>query len=107
MKQITFDYNGKEYTLAYTLRSAGLAEKDGFVIDKLGESPATMIPLLFHWSFYRYHKGITKKQTEEIYTFIRKKNELISALAEMYADAVNALVDIEDEDEGNANWTLA
>lgn len=107
MKQITFDYNGKEYTLVYTLRSAGLAEKDGFVLNELGQSPAVMIPLLFHWAFYRYHKGITKKQTEEIFAFIRKKNEMINALADMYADAVNALIDTEEDDEGNANWTLA
>ena len=106
MKQICFEHNGKEYTLTYTLRSAGLAEKDGFVIDKLGDNPATMIPLLFHWAFYRYHRGITKKQTEEIYAYIRKKNELIAALADMYAEAVNALVDVDDDDEGNANWTL-
>lgn len=105
-KQIEFEYENKQYTLEYTLRTAGLAEQDGFVLEKIGENPATMIPLLFHWAFYRHHRGITKKQTEAIYAFIRKKNELIAALTEMYAEAINALVDTEDADEGNANWTL-
>jgi len=35
------------------------------------------------------------------------KTELVIALGEMYAEAVNALIDTEEEDEGNANWTLS
>jgi hypothetical protein len=46
--------------------------------------------------------------TAKIYKEIRDKNGLIRALIDMYAEAVNALMDTdEDEDEsGNANWTL-
>jgi hypothetical protein len=106
-KQISFEFEKKKYTLEYTLRTAGQCEQDGFIIDALGDKPATMIPLLFHWAFVRHHRGITKQQTSKIYDQMNHKTELVTALAEMYADAVSALVDTDDEeDEGNANWTM-
>lgn len=105
-KQISFEYEKKQYTLEYTLRTAGQANEDGLILDQLGDKPAQMIPLLVYWAFVRHHKGITRKQTETIYNWIRDKSGFVTALAGMYADAVNALVD-DDEDEGNANWTIA
>lgn len=105
-KQISFEYEKKPYTLEYTLRTAGQANDDGFILDQLGEKPALMIPKLVYWAFIRHHKGINRKQTEDIYAWIRDKNGFISALAEMYADAVNALIDTDDDEQGNANWTL-
>ena len=109
MSQISFEYEEKQYTLEYTLKTAAMAERDGFMIDMLGDKPATMIPLLFHWAFYRHHKGITKDMTAKIYKGIRDKNGLVRALSDMYADAVNALIDADEdeEDQGNANWTLS
>ena len=105
-KQICFEYENKEYTLEYTLRTAGQANEDGFVLDQLGDKLALMVPKLVFWAFVKNHRGITRKQTEEIYKWIKDKNGFIKALAEMYAEACNALVDEEDE-AGNANWTLA
>lgn len=105
-KQITFEYEGKEYELEYTLRTAGQANEDGFILDQLGDKPALMIPKLVYWAFAKRHRGITRKQTEDIYAWIKDKSGFISALAEMYAEAVNALVD-DEEDKGNANWTIA
>lgn len=104
-KQITFEYEKKEYVLEYTLRTAGQANDDGFVLDQLGDKPALMIPKLVYWAFVRHNKGITRKQTEEIYAWITDKQGFIAGLAGMYADAVNALVD-DEETAGNANWTI-
>lgn len=106
-KQINFEYENKQYTLEYTLRTAGLANADGFVLDELGDKPALMIPKLVYWAFNRHHKNITRKQAEDIYAAIKAKNAFITALAEMYAEACNALVDEDEEEAGNANWTLA
>lgn len=108
-KVITLNDGNDTYTLEYTLRAATLAEQDGFVLDRLGDSPATMIPLLFHWALYKHHPKVNKMKSLEVYKGIRGKNKLIKALAEMYSEAVNALVDTDDEDddEGNASWTLA
>lgn len=106
-KQINFEHENKQYTLEYTLRTAGLANADGFVLDELGDKPALMIPKLVYWAFNRHHKNITRKQAEDIYAAIKAKNAFITALAEMYAEACNALVDEDEEEAGNANWTLA
>ena len=106
-KQICFEHEGKSYTLEYTLRTAGQANEDGFVLDQLGDKPALMIPKLVYWAFVRHHKNITRKQTEDIYGWIKNKSKFIAALAEMYAEAVNALIDDDDADEGNANWTMS
>ena len=105
-KKISFEHEGKSYILEYTLRTAGQANDDGFILEQLSEKPALMIPKLVYWAFVRHQKGITRKQTEEIFKWIKDKNGFITALAEMYADAVNALIDDEDE-EGNANWTVS
>lgn len=105
-KQISFEYEKKPYVLEYTLRTAGQANDDGFVLDQLGDKPALMIPKLVYWAFVRHQKNITRKQTEDIFKWIKDKNGFITALAEMYAEAVNALIDEDDADEGNANWTL-
>lgn len=106
-KKISFEFEKKTYTLEYTLRTAGQANEDGFVIDELGDKPALMIPKLVYWAFVKNHRGITRRQAETIYEWIKDKNGFITALAEMYADAVNALVDDDEEDKGNANWTLS
>lgn len=106
-KQIVFENNGKEYTLEYTLRTAAVAERNGLNIQEIDTKPSVQIPLLVNGAFQRHHKGMTRKQTDEIYADIKKKNDFINALIDMYLDAVNALVDDDsEEDEGNANWTL-
>lgn len=104
-KTISFEHGGKKYTLCFTLRTASQCEQDGFVLDEIAEKPATMIPLLFYWSFVQNHRGITKNQTKEIFAEMTHKTELVTALGEMYSDAVSALIDT-DEEEGNANWTV-
>lgn len=106
-KKISFEYDKKEYTLEYTLRTAGQANDDGFILDQLGDKPALMIPKLVYWAFVRHNKGITRKQTEEIFGWIKDKNGFITTLAEMYAEAVNALIDDDDTEEGNANWAVS
>lgn len=107
MSQIVFELDKKKYTLEYTLRTAGIAERAGLNVFEVDSKPGTMIPLLVNGAFQRHHKGMTRKQTDEIYEQITKKNDFIKALVDMYLDAVQALVDDDDEaDEGNANWTM-
>ena len=65
-KQITFEHENKEYTLEYTLRTAALANEDGFILDELGDKPALMIPKLVYWAFNRHHKNVTRKMADEM-----------------------------------------
>ena len=104
-KQITFEYEDRAYTLEYTLRTAGQANEDGLILDQIGDKPALMIPKLVYWAFIRHQKWMTRQKSEEIYKWIRDKQGFVTALSEMYAEAVNALID--EDDEGNANWTMS
>lgn len=106
--RIEFENDGKKYTLEYTLKTASAAERNGLNVFEIESSPALMIPVLVNGAFQRHHRGMTRQQTDEIYASINKKNDFIRALIDMYLEAVNALVDTEDdEDEGNANWTMS
>jgi hypothetical protein len=106
MAQIHYKDGKKDYTLEYTLQTAGQCAKDGFVLSEITTKPAAMIPLLIHWAFVQHHRGITKSQTAVIYERMNHKQELLEQLISMYAEAVNALVDDDEDAEGNANWTL-
>ena len=106
--KIVFENDKKQYTLEYTLRTASAAERNGLNVFEIETKPGTMIPILVNGAFQRHHKGMTRQQTDEIYESITKKNDFVKALIDMYLEAVSALVDNDDEEEeGNANWTLS
>lgn len=105
--KIVFELENKKYTLEYTLRTASIAERNGLNVFEIESKPALMIPLLVNGAFQKHHKGMTRQQTDEIYESITKKNDFVKALIDMYLEAVNALVDEDEDSEGNANWTLA
>ena len=103
---IVFEHDGKKYTLEYTLKTAAMAERAGLRVQEIDQKLGEQVPILVNGAFQAHHRGMTLKQTNAIYADIKKKNDFISALLEMYMDAVSALVDMDEEDEGNANWTV-
>jgi hypothetical protein len=108
-KKISFTYENKDYTLEYTLRTIKTMEDRGFRLDAIDEKPATVIPMLFHGAFLRHHRGIDQRTTEKIYAGMTHKNDLVKELIGMYQEALEALLDDDEDegDEGNANWTLS
>ena len=100
-KQITFDYEGKEYTLEYTRKSIEAMERQGFVSGELEAKFATMLPKLIRGAFAAHHPSLRGDKIDEIYESFTKKSELIAALAEMYAEPLETLL----SDEGkNGKW---
>lgn len=99
-KPITFEYEGKKYTLTYTRQSIKLAERLGFDINELASKPMTMVPLLFHGAFLVNHRGVTQDRTEEILYALPSRNQLISRLVELYNYPLSVLIG-EDENEGD------
>lgn len=104
MKQITFEYEGKEYTLEYTRNSVRTMERRGFVAEDIVSKPMTMIPDLFAGAFLANHSSLKREKIDKIYEQMTGKQKLIEALTEMYNDTIESLLDTENE-EGNANWT--
>ena len=110
-KQLTFEYNGKDYVLEFTRRTVREMESEGFVASDAVDKPATMFPKLFAGAFKAHHPTEKQSVINEIYKFMPNKKQLMNALAEMYADPVKALLKDPEEDQGNViqwkgNWAM-
>ena len=100
-KQITFEYNKKEYTLEYTRESVKQMEREGFVASDIVTKPMLTLPKLFAGAFKAHHKYDTKqKEIDALFELFKNKQALVEKLAEMYAEPIETLMD--DTDAGNA-----
>ena len=91
-KQITFSYNGNDYTLEFTRRSVEEMEREGFRVDDIQIKPMTALPALFAGAFKAHHRFIKRRTIDEIYAAMPNKEDLIQRLAEMYNEPLETLL---------------
>lgn len=104
-KQISFEYDGKQYTLEFTRKSIEIMERQGFNINDIADKPMTTLPALFAGAFIAHHRFVKRDIIDEIYSKLTNKQELLQKLAEMYNEPLEALMEDPDDNEGNAvNW---
>lgn len=104
-KQISFEYNGKQYTLEFTRKSIEIMERQGFNINDITDKPMTTLPALFAGAFIAHHRFVKRDIIDEIYSKLTNKQELLQKLAEMYNEPLEALMEDPDDNEGNVvNW---
>lgn len=103
-KTIKLEYKGQEYTLEYTRKSIETMERQGFLINELGEKPMSTLPALFAGAFITHHRFLKRQLVDEIYNTIRDKDAFLQKLSEMYNEPLEALLGEPEEDEGNASW---
>lgn len=104
-KQISFEYDGKQYTLEFTRKSIEMMERQGFNINDITDKPMTTLPALFAGAFIARHRFVKREIIDEIYSNLTNKQELLQKLAEMYNEPLEALMEDPDDNEGNAvNW---
>lgn len=103
-KTITIPYNGCEYTLEYNRDAVKLMERAGFDIDLIRSKPLTMLPMLFEGAFHMHHRRADKDVIRKMFEKIKGKDELMTALIEMYNEPLNALFDEPEDSEGNVEW---
>lgn len=108
-KQMTFTYDGKEYTLEFTRRTVKQMEEEGFVAQDIDRKPMTLLPALFAGAFKAHHRFVKQDVIDEIYAGMPRKEELVGKLAEMYNDPIAALMEEPDEKsvknvEWETNW---
>lgn len=102
-KQLTFEYENKEYTLEFTRESVKQMEREGFVASDVVSKPMNTLPKLFAGAFKAHHRfDVKQKKIDEIFELFSNKQALIEKLAEMYAEPMETLMDDEAIDAGNA-----
>lgn len=107
-KQITFNFEDKEYVLEFTRRTVKQMEDEGFVARDIDVKPMTLLPALFAGAFKAHHRFIKQEVIDEIYAAMPNKEELIGKLAEMYNEPITTLVEEPDENtKKNVNWTAS
>lgn len=103
---INFTYDGTNYTLEYTRRTARELQLAGFDDSKIDTQSLVMIPLLVKYAFKAHHANLRGEVIDTIYDSIGNKAEFIKKLAEMYYDTVATLAD-EPDNSGKVEWTVS
>lgn len=105
MSKISFEFDGTEYTLEYTKRTIRQMEEEGFIPAEVDTKPMTMLPLMFAGAFKAHHRLVKQEVIDEIYESLPNKDDLFTALVEMYSEQLNSLIS-EPEAGKNVNWTV-
>ncbi|MGN0535740.1 MAG: DUF5055 domain-containing protein [Eubacterium sp.] len=103
-KQITFEYEGKNYVLEFTRKSVKTMEQGGFNLSEVKNKPVSLLPELFAGAFLAHHRFADKKVINEIYDQMTNKDELIEILIDMYNDTLVTVMGGTEETEGNISW---
>lgn len=97
------DGEGNTYTLEFNKRTVKAMERNGFKMDT--DYPYTMVDDLFRGAFQMHHKGMMRERIEEIWAAQTKKEDLLTALIQIYnAPMEEMMSDAEGEDE-TPTWT--
>lgn len=105
--KITFDYEGKTYTLCYTADALKKMEKNhGIVFSKLDERIMTMTEDLFFGAFIANHNEVPRGKRMEIYGLMCNNVEggedtLAEVLLDMVMEAMNEVAP-----RGNLAWKV-
>lgn len=107
-KQLTINdpVSGVTYTLEYTRKSVETMEKNGFVAADMERKPMTLLPALFAGAFLAHHRFVKREVIDNLFGRMNRKDELMTALAEMYNEPLLTLLDEPEQegDEGNLSW---
>lgn len=102
---INFDYNGKHYCLEYSREAVKRMEAAGFKPGESGTTPLIELDMLWAGAFYKNHRKESSRVIEQILDKMKDKVKLLEALRNMVAETYNSLMDEDECDEGNVEWT--
>lgn len=105
VNQINFDYNGKHYCLEYTREAVKRMEAAGFKPGESGATPLIELDMLWSGAFYKNHRKESSRVIEAILDKMKDKDKLLEALRTMVSETYNSLMEPDEGDEGNVEWT--
>ena len=97
---ILTDEKGNKYTLEFNARVVKRMQRNGFKLDL--DYPNVMIEELLTGAFQMHHKGMRPDQIMDVWSYQRKKDDLLGILVQLYnkplEDLMNEKEDTENED---------
>jgi len=105
VNQINFDYNGKHYCLEYSREAVKRMEAAGFKPGESGSTPMIELDMLWAGAFYKNHRRESSHVIEQILGKMKDKLKLLEVLRSMVAETYNSLMNEDEGDEGNVEWT--
>ena len=102
---LDFEYNGREYSLAYTIDVVKRLDRAGLLAEIAnGNRPLTMTEDLFKAAFEANHSTVSNRIRENILLELKDANEdgsLLEILLEMINEAHESL-----QPKGNVQWRV-
>jgi hypothetical protein len=105
-KKISISHNGETYILEYDRDTVVRMENAGFSFADIESKPVSSVILLFKGAFLKNHKKLKEQEVMDIYEDLKKKEELHSALIEMYADVYEDTIGDENDESKKAEWKM-
>lgn len=103
-KEIKLQHKNKTYTLTFTRKSVEALEQSGFDLRQVETQPITSFSLLFKGAFFARHANLSEVVKDEILDTVDNRQELFTALVELYSDPIEAMFDSKIN-EGKQSWT--
>lgn len=102
--EISFEYEGTQYTLTFTRKTIKELNQRGFTPAMAIDTPAFGVPMLVRGAFLAKNRWTKPEKIDEIYEHITNRKEFVSKLLEMYAAPINEMLDDPEDDEKNVEW---
>lgn len=104
--KITFEYDGKPYTLEFTPDSLKQMERLGFKFSKMDDIILTAPEELFYGAFIANHKKTSRQLREEIWKALCEEDEngegISDVIGRMMSEAITEL----NSHQGNVKWSV-
>lgn len=102
---LDFEYNGKDYSLAYTIEVVKRLDRSGLLAEIAnGQRPLTMTEDLFKAAFEANHSTISNRIRESIFSELEESSE-DGSLLECLMEMINEVRE-EMSPKGNAKWKM-
>ena len=92
-KQITFEFEGKGYTLEFTRSTVRRMERNGFDVSAGESRPMSIVYDLFAGAFQAHHRNIDSRLIDRMFDGLTDLDGWANDLIEMYQEPFTSMTD--------------